>query len=611
MARKKKDKVEDKSQVVYKLDNLELTYQPSPYQIAIFDFIKNSHGNLVIEASAGSGKTTVLVNILKLLSTDMRKLFCAFNTDIVKELKKKTKGVENVDVRTMHSLGMAMVLRNLDVDNLPIVETKYRQHILSNIHQYTNMARGLSRKMYMKYVNNITKLVDFARYNLAEDIEEVLALAQRHEIEIVLDEPQVTLEIMNWGKNNIDCIDYTDMVWLPNALNMKPIGLQFDFILLDESQDFSVAQRELILKCQRMGTRYVFVGDENQAIYSFASASPESFRKLKELPNTTSLPLSISYRCPKKIVKLAQTLVENIEYKEDAVDGEIIYDARLEDVKEGDMVLCRNNAPLMQVYNDLIRMGKQCFIRGKDIGQNLKNIILESKKDELNSDLQQDGLFIYLYDQLFNLVSNIMKSTNLDKHTVMNMSIITNKLDIINALYVLSENITTTKELINRIETIFSDKKKNEGIALSTIHKAKGLEADNVYIACRSLMPSKSATQDWEVLQEKNLIYVAYTRAKQKLGFLDEKNFQKFTNSNISSDNLKLAEYCVNKVLGRNYSTSGVTSSNSKLIQHIINKSPLIQKPTIGGSKVLNNLKTSSKKIGFGSLKKKRNIIIK
>lgn len=611
MARKKKDKVEDKSQVVYKLDNLELTYQPSPYQIAIFDFIKNSHGNLVIEASAGSGKTTVLVNILKLLSTDMRKLFCAFNTDIVKELKKKTKGVENVDVRTMHSLGMAMVLRNLDVDNLPIVETKYRQHILSNIHQYTNMARGLSRKMYMKYVNNITKLVDFARYNLAEDIEEVLALAQRHEIEIVLDEPQVTLEIMNWGKNNIDCIDYTDMVWLPNALNMKPIGLQFDFILLDESQDFSVAQRELILKCQRMGTRYVFVGDENQAIYSFASASPESFRKLKELPNTTSLPLSISYRCPKKIVKLAQTLVENIEYKEDAVDGEIIYDAKLEDVKEGDMVLCRNNAPLMQVYNDLIRMGKQCFIRGKDIGQNLKNIILESKKDELNSDLQQDGLFIYLYDQLFNLVSNIMKSTNLDKHTVMNMSIITNKLDIINALYVLSENITTTKELINRIDTIFSDKKKNEGIALSTIHKAKGLEADNVYIACRSLMPSKSATQDWEVLQEKNLIYVAYTRAKQKLGFLDEKNFQKFTNSNISSDNLKLAEYCVNKVLGRNYSTSGVTSSNSKLIQHIINKSPLIQKPTIGGSKVLNNHKTSSKKIGFGSLKKKRNIIIK
>ena len=47
---------------------------------------------------------------------------------------------------------------------------------------------------------------------------------------------------------------------------------------------------------------------------------------------------------------------------------------------------------------------------------------------------------------------------------------------------------------------MFSDKKTN-GISLSTIHKAKGLEANNVYIACRSLMPSKSATQPWEIVQ--------------------------------------------------------------------------------------------------------------
>ena len=607
MARKKKKENIIESPIVYKLDNLELTYQPSQYQIAIFDFIKNSQGNLVIEASAGSGKTTVLVNILRLLSTDIKKLFCAFNTDIVKELKKKTQGVENVDVRTMHSLGMNMIMRNLGVDSLPIVETKYREYILSKIHLYSPVVRGMNRKNYMKYVNNVTKLVDFARYNLAEDEEEIVALAQRHEIDIMFDEPKVTLDIMEWGKNNVSCIDYTDMVWLPNTLSMKPLGLQFDFILLDESQDFSVAQRELILKCQKMGTRYVFVGDENQAIYSFASASPESFRKLKELPNTTSLPLSISYRCPKKIVKLAQTLVENIEYKEDAIDGEIAYNAKLEDVKDGDMILCRNNAPLMQVYNDLIRMGKQCFIRGKDIGQNLKNVILESKKTDLNSNLSEDGLFIYLYDQLFHLVSNVMKSTNLDKHTVMNMSIITNKLDIINALYVLSENLSTTQELIDRIDAIFTDKKQNNGIALSTIHKAKGLESDNVYIACRSLMPSKSATQDWEVLQEKNLIYVAYTRAKRKLGFLDEQNFQKFTNSHISSENLKIAENCVNKVLGKDYSTSG-TTNNGRLMQHILTPSPIIQKPVIGASKTLSQPKTTPKKLGFGNLIKRKKI---
>lgn len=610
MARKKKEQKVD--EIVYKLDNLELTYQPSKYQEAIFEFIRNSQGNLVIEASAGSGKTTVLVNILRLLDAKTKKLFCAFNTDIVKELKKKTKGIENVDVRTMHSLGNLMILRNLNVDYIPIVETKYKEHIYSNIGDYTNTINSIGRKGYMKYVNNVSKLVDFARYNLADSVEEINILSQRHDIDIINDEAEVVLAIMDWGKENLESIDYTDMVWLPNVLHMKPLGLQFDFILLDESQDFSIAQRELILRCQKMGTRYVFVGDSFQAIYSFASASPESFQKLKELPNTTCLPLSISYRCPKKVVKLAQTLVESIEYKEDAIDGNIIYNAKLEDVKDGDMILCRNNAPLMKVYNDLIRMGRKCFIRGKDIGNNLKKIIKDSKQELLNSDLKEDGLFIQLYDQLFNMVSDIMRKTNLDKQSVMNMSIVVNKLDVINALYVLSENLTTAQELMNRIDIIFSDRKKNEGIALSTIHKAKGLEAENVYIACRSLMPSPSATQNWEITQEKNLIYVAYTRAKNTLGFLDERDFQNFTNTTISSENLKYAEYCVNTILGRNYSTSGSTTIESKLSNYILSKSTTIKKPTIGNNKILTSKpQTNLISRGFSNLNKKRIINIK
>lgn len=610
MARKKKEQKVD--EIVYKLDNLELTYQPSKYQEAIFEFIRNSQGNLVIEASAGSGKTTVLVNILRLLDAKTKKLFCAFNTDIVKELKKKTKGIENVDVRTMHSLGNLMILRNLNVDYIPIVETKYKEHIYSNIGDYTNTINSIGKKGYMKYVNNVSKLVDFARYNLADSVEEINILSQRHDIDIINDEAEVVLAIMDWGKENLESIDYTDMVWLPNVLHMKPLGLQFDFILLDESQDFSIAQRELILRCQKMGTRYVFVGDSFQAIYSFASASPESFQKLKELPNTTCLPLSISYRCPKKVVKLAQTLVESIEYKEDAIDGNIIYNAKLEDVKDGDMILCRNNAPLMKVYNDLIRMGRKCFIRGKDIGNNLKKIIKDSKQELLNSDLKEDGLFIQLYDQLFNIVSDIMRKTNLDKQSVMNMSIVVNKLDVINALYVLSENLTTTQELMNRIDIIFSDRKKNEGIALSTIHKAKGLEAENVYIACRSLMPSPSATQDWEITQEKNLIYVAYTRAKNTLGFLDERDFQNFTNTTISSENLKYAEYCVNTILGKNYSTSGSTTIESKLSNYILSKSTTIKKPTIGNNKILTSKpQTNLISRGFSNLNKKRIINIK
>ena len=227
--------------------------------------------------------------------------------------------------------------------------------------------------------------------------------------------------------------------------------------------------------------------------------------------------------------------------------------------------------------------------------------------------IENNSFFLQLYDEtLLNIVSDIMRKTNLDKQSVMNMSIVVNKLDVINALYVLSENLTTTQELMNRIDIIFSDRKKNEGIALSTIHKAKGLEAENVYIACRSLMPSPSATQDWEITQEKNLIYVAYTRAKNTLGFLDERDFQNFTNTTISSENLKYAEYCVNTILGKNYSTSGSTTIESKLSNYILSKSTTIKKPTIGNNKILTSKpQTNLISRGFSNLNKKRIINIK
>jgi superfamily I DNA/RNA helicase len=123
---------------------------------------------------------------------------------------------------------------------------------------------------------------------------------------------------------------------------------------------------------------------------------------------------------------------------------------------------------------------------------------------------------------------------------------------MINALEILAEGINTADEIIDKIDEIFPKRDKKNGISLSTIHKAKGLEAENVFIACRSLMPSKSAKKDWEIRQEYNLMYVAYTRAKNILGFIDEKNFEKFNTSNLNSiATLRRLEYQVNKVLGK------------------------------------------------------------
>jgi hypothetical protein len=271
------------------------------------------------------------------------------------------------------------------------------------------------------------------------------------------------------------------------------------------------------------------------------------------IPNTKCLPLSISYRCPRNVVDFAKQLVPTIEANEaNTIEGKVVYDVSLDDAEDGDMILCRNNAPLVQVYNEFLKLGKKAYIRGKDIGRNMKNVIKSTKQERINADCKEDGLFVRLYDDVFVTRNKIMEKSAVDAKTAMKSPIIDAKLDMIKALEVLSEGLTTTEELMAKIDEIFPKRDRKDGIALSTVHKAKGLEAKNVYIVCRSLMPSKSAKKDWEIQQEHNLMYVAYTRAKEKLGFVDEKDFQQYDMSNLDNQTiLARIEQQVNKVLGK------------------------------------------------------------
>ena len=54
------------------------------------------------------------------------------------------------------------------------------------------------------------------------------------------------MKLLDWGKTHLDTMDYTDMIWLPNVLNLKPTGLQYDYIMVDECQDMNKAERELV-----------------------------------------------------------------------------------------------------------------------------------------------------------------------------------------------------------------------------------------------------------------------------------------------------------------------------------------------------------------------------
>lgn len=538
----------------------------SKYQKDIFDYIEHGQGHLVVEAAAGSGKTFTLIKCLELIPNDKRILLTAFNKDIVNELKKKAKEFPNVECKTLHGLGMLMVMKNVD-EMSPVPEIfKYSSQFYSNPSAYTKInlfrLKKHDRKMYM---DNVKKYVDFARYFLCQTPKDLDEIEKAYEIETVADEKEVAMKLLEWGKTNLKTMDYTDMIWLPNVLNLKPIGLQYDYIMVDECQDMNKAERELVLKCFKMGTRMVSVGDENQLIYQFSGSDKDSLNTLKNLPNTKCLPLSISYRCADSIVEYAQRIVPSIEKNDDHRAGNVLEDVPLEDVKDGDMVLCRTNAPLVDLYNRYLKLGKKSYIVGKDIGSNMKTIIESMNMTEVNwGNIEKDGLFIRLYDDLFETRNKIMAESNVSKEDAINSRQFQDKLDMINAIGAMANGINSVDELLGKIDVVFPKKVQKEGIKLSTIHKSKGLECENVYIACKSLMPSKNATTKWEKRQERNLMYVAYTRAKNKLGFLDEKEFNYNNQPNGTLDALEAA---VNFVLKKSTKNNITKKTAPKIVK--------------------------------------------
>lgn len=533
----------------------KLPQKPSKYQKPIFEWMLHGQGNAIINAVPGSGKTTTLVNAVTFTKSTDRCIFIAFNKEIVNELNSRLEKYKNIVAKTVHSIGYSILRRNYYDINMQLDDYKYSTYIKRNIESLANLKlKKLTKRERLQYIDNVISLTDLARVNICYTPSEIKRKADFYNIELIDDEPIVVEKIIEWGKENIETVDYTDMIWLPYIFGLDYPYKKFDWLFVDELQDLSELQREIIMKCASSSSRMLLVGDKNQSIYSFAGASVDSFDKWEQLPNTTSFPLSICYRCPKSVINYANELIPSMEAKKGAEDGEVSLLSTLDDVQDGDMVLCRTNFPLISTYMSFLKKGKKCYIRGSELGKNLITTIRTKKCDELNVSLNEKGLFSELYYDMFEEKDKLMKERKISNEDALTYDNILAKYDNIKILETLSNGLTKTDELIELIETIFNQSDTN-GICLATVHKAKGLEADNVYILCNSLLNDTSkAKQDWEKIQEKNLAYVAYTRAKKKMGFISEKevapSFNKSDSTNIIRV-LKLKEKKINSLYGR------------------------------------------------------------
>lgn len=481
-------------------------FEPSIYQQAVFQWVidrKTGKGNgnnaLFVEAVAGSGKTTTGVEMLKLLPASQQTLFVAFNKHIALELQKRAPSY--VHVSTYHSLGYAAI-RSYSKTPVTVDEDK-----VSDILAYL-----FNKDLWKHTFPVIRSLVSLVKANLSStDPETLLSLADHYGIELNGDEEMI-LEavpaVIERCRKQVSRIDYDDMCWLPIVLNMTM--RQYDNIFIDEAQDTNKVQIELALKSVKPGGLIIAVGDRYQSLYGFRGADVDAIPNLISRLHADTLPLSITYRCPKSVVKFVNDEFGHIKFEAPAwaKDGSIRSikaQVAISEYKPGDMVLCRTNAPLVSPAFELIRKGIKAIIRGRDIGKGLITLVRKMKSEtivELLSDLKD-------YKQ-----KEVGKLLAAEKNT--QAQALTDKVDTIVAL---SDGVYTLVELESRINTIFSD--DAEGVVFSSVHRAKGLEAERVYILRADLMPHPMAKRQWEKDQEENIRYVAYTRSLNELIFVE------------------------------------------------------------------------------------------
>lgn len=245
----------------------------------------------------------------------------------------------------------------------------------------------------------------------------------------------------------------------------------------------------------------------HNCIYSFQGSSLDSFHVFKDRPNTVSLPLNLTYRCAKRIVDVARKYSPDIEAKEDANEGEV-REGSLDEVRNGDYIICRNNLPLVETFIKLLSEGKKSVILGKDYGESI--LLL------LNRVESEGGLLELLREKKDELIERGIKNFLANESYAA-------LLEKVQILLLLNRRYGSFQEVKKALTDIFGDESKDK-ILLSTIHKSKGLEADRVFIlGFHELIPSKYATTELALYGEKCLQFVAVTRAKNTLIFLPYK----------------------------------------------------------------------------------------
>ena len=516
----------------------------SPQQKDVTEWVMDGEGNLILIARAGTGKTSTLMEIAKIIKG--RGFMGSFNKAIAEEFKARLAGQGSLHVEgsTLHSAGMKAIRKLFPSIQVDSKGDKVGRMISDEIGRDGSGLEWKSMGMFRKVVGfakqqclgldkgNVRTTDDWMdvidEYELAEEIN---ALTPMDKFIAVCERIYVkSLSMCD------KVIDFDDMLLAP--LHFKAPFQKYDWVMVDEAQDTNYARRKVLFEMcyepkdgRASSTRLIAVGDPMQAIYRFAGANANSLDLIKQESETrgmsvTTLPLNVTYRCPVSVVELAQEWVPDFtagEKNENGVVGVIDHVEFFKQDWTGDntnsVVLCRNTRPLVGIAQKLRRRGVPCVVEGSR-GEGMLALAKKWGEDITFNEFRGKLAKHEEKQEMKAQENNSSPAKIADLHE---------KCDILRDLCDGIEqewkeqrtdaSVPRVKDLMARIEVLFlGGGDQTRVLKLCTIHRSKGREWKKVYLVGRNrYQPSVWAKSAEDLQQETNLMYVGVTRVKQEL----------------------------------------------------------------------------------------------
>jgi F-box protein 18 (helicase) len=470
--------------------------------------IINSSGDIKINAVAGSGKTTTIIEYAKSRPKQSRILYLVFNKSVKLEAARKFEkiGLDNVKVETAHSLAYKYIVRQNGYKVLP---QGYKTNELAELLKL----KGNGEK-HTEYVvaNHINK---FISYYCNSDRQKVNDLNYLDTItdnkakifvgkfyEYIVNQTRLLLAKMDKGE-----IDITHDFYLKKFQLSNP-QLPYDYILFDEGQDASAAMLDIFLKQKAIK---VIVGDTHQQIYGWRFAVNSL-----EKADFKDYYLSTSFRFGQDIANLSTAVLK--------LKGELGEFKPIEINGKGNSKGIKTKAVIARTNLGLLLKAIEYVVEKKEV----KQIYFEGNINSYT--YADDGASLYDVLNLYNGKKRLIK----DK-LIRSMKDMGDLEDYIkksedNQLGMMVEIV---KEYENKIPILIkaikekhvqNDEKEHAEMIFSTVHRCKGMEYDAVQIVNDFISEEKikklkdenriDETNSAKINEEINLLYVAVTRAK-------------------------------------------------------------------------------------------------